>query len=107
MSESASSQLLFGSVSPCHRAPSVIVRSRTGGFLTQDCERCGKPRALRRDELPDLMCPRCSVALREGVNTNGNYAYSCATCGYALELAQIVREWSDLFGYHGFGLEGD
>jgi hypothetical protein len=49
--------------SRCCRAPSMIVRSRSGKFVTQDCLLCGqKTDYVGLDEIPDLDCVGCRSA---------------------------------------------
>lgn len=99
--------LLFGGASWCHGARSVVVRSRQGGFVTQNCETCGKPRALKRDEVPALTCQRCQIDLDQFTNAKKNYAYSCRQCEMVVALPDLVPSWSDLFEYQGYGIESD
>ena len=98
---------LYGSVSYCHNQPSLIVRSREGGFVTQNCLECGQPRSLPFSELPKLYCKECGQQLSPRVNIFKNYAYKCSQCCYEFELATIIPKWSEVFEYHGFPLESD
>jgi hypothetical protein len=96
--------ILLGSPSRCHRVDSIIVRSRDGGFVTQNCSECGKPRALRETELPDLICGACEADLEKGRSPSANYQYSCGECGLRWLLAFLVPAWDDLFEYHGYAI---
>ncbi len=100
--------LLLGTVSWCHRARSIIVRSRQGGFVTQNCEVCGRPRSLSKAELPVLACGRCGVRLEAFIDYAKNYAYRCTAYGTpGAELASLVPDWNDLFSYWGFAIDSD
>jgi ssDNA-binding Zn-finger/Zn-ribbon topoisomerase 1 len=96
-------ELLLESVSPCHKADSIIVRSREGGFVTQNCVVCGKSRPLSRKEVPDLPCRRCGGKTSQVTNRYKNYAYSCSTCADAFELAALVPWYAEIFGDRGRG----
>ena len=98
--------LLLGRTSWYHNADSIIVKSRDGGFVTQNCAECGTPRALKFIELPHLQC-RCGANLSPGKSCYGNYAYSCQRCGKAWELHTLVPKWVELFEYCGYGLPTD
>lgn len=93
--------------SPCHHRPSIIVQSRKGGFVTQNCGTCGVPRALRLWELPAVQCPRCGIDLDSGTNANRNYEYSCRQCRFRCQVAELVPRWHELFDRHGYAIESD
>ena len=99
--------LLHGSKSWCCREQSIIVQSRDGGFVTQNCEGCGGPRNLPLKDIPSLRCEACGTKLNIGINHQKNYAYSCPDCGHQWELASLVFRWDELFDYRGFGLATD
>ena len=99
--------ILFGSQSSCHGCRSIIVRSREGGFVTQNCEECGLPRALHFNELPELVCGECVEILESYITVLGNYGYRCRRCGKKHLLANLVPHWSERFEYHGYALESD
>lgn len=94
-------QVFHGSRSPCHNAASVIVKSREGGLVTQNCTVCGKRRSLKYSELPTLKCSKCNVLLTQGVNGNKNYAYTCKVCDSSWVLADLVFPWQELFDKDG------
>jgi len=98
---------LYGSLSYCHQKPSLIVRSREGGFVTQNCLKCGKPRSLSFTELPELLCGECENDLVPFINADHNYAYRCPNCDTSFELASIVPWWHEYFPYMGFGVDSD
>jgi DNA-directed RNA polymerase subunit RPC12/RpoP len=92
------------STSPCCHAVNVLVRSRPGGFITQNCTACGKPQPLKLDELPELRCKECQVALGRFENVRKNYSYKCISCQREWELANLVPAWHERFKYHGFAI---
>jgi hypothetical protein len=98
---------LYGTTSYCHKSPSLLVRSREQGFVTQNCLRCGVPRPLAFANLPVLFCEGCNSELQRFINERKNYAYSCKNCGGEFELASIVPHWDERFEYHGFALDSD
>ena len=98
---------IHGSLSPCHRKPRILVKSRPGGFITQNCPVCGKPDYLPMRDTPKLRCGKCRTTMHCHRNSRKNYAYICGRCGNELELHTILPEWRDEFDYHGFGLYSD
>lgn len=99
---------LFGSLCRCHGRPSLIVRSREGGFVTQNCIETGCPRALHLHELPEIECSKCKRRTQTYINPDSNnYAYRCTNCDASVELQAIVPHWSERFEYFGYGLETD
>jgi hypothetical protein len=96
---------VFGSKSWCHDSLSIIVRSRPGGFVTQNCVSCGRPRGLPASQLPALVCRRCESELDQCRSWNGNYAYRCGSCRWQQDLAAMVPNWDELFDYHGYAIE--
>jgi len=90
--------------SPCCHAVNVLVLSRPGGFVTQNCNGCGKPQPLNLPELPELRCKECKVVVAKFVNVLKNYAYKCASCQKEWQLANLVPAWHEKFEYHGFAI---
>lgn len=99
--------LIHGTISQCCNRPSLIVRSRDGGFVTQNCEKCGKPRKIGLAELPPLICSKCGKHLTPFINVEKNYAYTCPCCGTQWKLCNLVPDWSENFTEWGLGLETD
>lgn len=97
----------YGSRSQCHGSPSLIVLSRPGGLVSQNCIECGKPRLLSSSELPTIICDLCSKEMKSFINADKNYAYECQECGKVVVLPNIVPLWQDRFEYHGLGLDSD
>lgn len=88
-------------------AQRIIVRSRPGGLVSQNCESCGHPNKVGLRQLPPLDCPHCGNALEPFTNHRKNYAYGCSLCDTATELASMVPHWDELFEYDGLGLDSD
>ena len=105
--EQVQNLVLRGSESSCCRAPSLIVRSRERGFVTQNCETCGKPRWVSLSELPDLSCGRCRKTLARNTNRFKNYVYFCPDCRSEWQISDLVPRWDERFDYYGFGLDSD
>jgi hypothetical protein len=91
--------------SPCCGKPTIIVRSRPGGFVTQNCSQCGLPKSIRLEELPALTCTRCQVALVPFKPKN--YFYACPRCKVQWELASLIPPWHELFNECGYYLDSD
>lgn len=108
----AGKMILFGSTSYCFKcrrtSRKVIVRSRNGGFVSQDCELCGGSRYLPERDLPGLDCRRYARALETFRDGYSNYAYRCPHCRIQVLLADVVPSWQDLrFDYDGLAVESD
>jgi len=100
-------KLLYGSESPCCHSPSLIVKSREGGFVTQNCTACGKPRAISFAELPPLGCSRCGHRLEAFRDAYSNYCYRCPACRLEFQLAEVIPHWAEYFEEFGFALRGE
>src|SRR5437588_4299458 len=89
--------------SPCCSLPTILVRSRDGGWVTQNCSeaKCGLPYKIVESELPDLRCRECDAQLTTFLRRN--YFYPCKRCELEWELPLMLPEWHELFEYHGFG----
>ncbi len=101
------SRELYGTLSHCCKAPSRIVVSREGGFVSQDCIKCGRPRTLPFEDLPDLDCSECYEPLDKYINDRGNYAYRCDCCVNDFALCELVPHWSELFDRCGLAIDAD
>lgn len=103
--------LLIGETAWCYRcgraSRRIIVRSRENGFVTQNCEFCGRPGPLGKEQLPTLNCTPCGRQMEAGKNFNGNYAYRCHSCRTETELAALVPHWNEFFEYNGYAIEDD
>jgi hypothetical protein len=87
-------------LSQCCKSPRLIVRSREGGFVSQDCVECGQARRVRRDELPPLICKQCETSMSPEYFQN-NYAYHCSKCSSVYLLFDLVPWWHEKFQYCG------
>jgi len=96
------------SPSKCCTVPTVIVQSRDGGLVSQNCSKCGHPDYIRLSELPPLACPRCKVQLQitDTKNNRKNYWYICPQCNSETLLANVVPHWSELFDECGLYADG-
>lgn len=92
--------LLFAKgLSWCCRAQRVLVESMPGGFVTQNCVRCGRYQPVPQDELPDRKCETCATQLEVRMVDGLNYFYVCPGCGARRKLASLLPHYSELFGY--------
>ena len=99
---------LFGTPCRCHGLPSLIILSREGGFVTQNCVETGHARAIHLHELPQVDCAKCKVVMQPFTNSETkNYAYRWPKCGLAVEVRAIVPHWRDQFEYFGYALDSD
>lgn len=103
--------ILFGVTFSCWKCRGtgrhVIIRSRSNGFVTQDCEFCGHPEPLKFAQIPPLDCGRCARPFKPCYNFEGNYAYLCEGCCQIVTLGDLVPHWDELFEYDGYALESD
>ena len=58
--------------------------------MTQNCIKCGKPRAIKKHELPDWTCVSCNSLCEKVTNLNKNYAYKCLICKKEVEIAELI-----------------
>lgn len=94
----------FKGLSPswCCHWPTVLVQSRSRGYVKQNCPKCGYgTRRLREyDFLYRLdcvvTCPYCRHAMYREVLPDKNYGFVCHDCNVGLWLAAIVPHWSDV-----------
>ena len=89
--------------SPCCGYPSIVVRSREGGFVTQNCRKCHKPRGIIPKEFPMEKCSKCHGEMSI-VKVNKNYAYKCNRCGKTDMVYLLVPSWEEQFTYHGYAI---
>lgn len=101
-----SDKLLYGKYpSGCCNSRTIIVRSRPGGFVTQNCEKCGDPKSISDFEFPAAKCTKCKSDMRV-VLVRKNYAYKCSQCGREEMIHELVPSWEERFEYHGYGIPG-
>ena len=102
--------LVFAPESSCFKCRrvtrKVIVQSRRGGFVAQDCESCGGSRYLPSTQLPALTCTRCRRLLATYHDHYSNYAYRCVPCGVQFRLWDVVPSWQELnFEFDGLSID--
>jgi hypothetical protein len=105
--------LLLGSDCPQCGAPSLIVRSRPSGVVSQNClgtllattgrRTDHRPRSVRIDELPPVDCGSCRTRMKTGRSATGNYTYECSACARSSEVHTLVRSWDEFFPYSPLG----
>lgn len=101
---------IIGPMSKCHEAPTLLVRSMTGGFVTANCTECGEPQSINMNEFEAahmttwISCPVCRrrmeigklAEIREGRKRAGNYGYSCGNCNICFLAGEILPDWRDI-----------
>lgn len=87
--------------SSCCGAQMVFVRSREGGFVTLNCEKCGRGYPCDLLELPEN-CPKCETKASR-IKIWKNYGYKCPNCE-TYEFYTILPWYNDLFPESGFGV---
>jgi hypothetical protein len=99
--------LISKELSSCCSKNSIIVRSRRGGLVSQNCLKCGKPRTINQKSLPDLECEICQSKLNIEKFNGRNYFNICKKCKRKWKLPDEVPVWQDLFEYYGLGIRSD
>jgi len=94
-------------LSTCCAHHALIVRSREGGFVSQNCPKCGKPDYINEQALPDLCCDQCQTILKIERLDRQNYFYVCHQCKRSWQLSDVIPHWSDLFQYAGLAVNSD
>lgn len=80
----------------CHNASTVIVKSKSGGFVTQNCTKCGDADQIQVEAMPDyFFCPVCDKPVERVKRTKS--MFECRRCQIKWDLVTIVPEWSELF----------
>lgn len=101
-------RFLYGTdVSGCCKTKTLLVRSRDGGFISQNCLKCGQSGYITQDKLPRLDCDFCGTHLQVKKLDGSNYHYVCDGCGKSWKLADNLPNWSELFSYSGLAAYGD
>jgi ribosomal protein S27E len=93
--------------SKCCRAKALVVQSRAGGFISQNCLKCGKSDYINEHALPDLECDFCGRRLKVERVDGQNYFYVCGQCNRNWKIGDIVPAWAELFGYSGLAVDTD
>lgn len=89
--------------SKCCKSKTILVRSMSGGYVTRNCLKCGKPATVSIEQLPDLDCDFCGNKLEVQV-LEKNYFYVCAKCDKKWKLADVLPDWFELFEYSGISV---
>ncbi|HBO43747.1 MAG TPA: hypothetical protein DD670_07415 [Planctomycetaceae bacterium] len=92
-----------GMKSRCHGETMIVVQISRGGFITQICPKCldyDTKETLSYADFVDLnlyiACARCSHRAEPGKVKYSNYGYRCPHCGWTVELALLLPEYSDI-----------
>lgn len=93
--------------STCCGARCLIVRSRSGGMVSKNCVDCGKPYYISPPDFPDLECPLCRNLFVVRKTDGHNYFFECTHCRKAVQVSEVVPDWSDHFRYDGLAAFGD
>lgn len=93
---------LYGSNCSCHDKPSLIVQSRKGGQVSQNCVVTGRPRKVTKDQLPEWSCKKCGHACEKSQDRYSTYIYVCTHCKAVVKIADLVPDWDDYFEEYGF-----
>lgn len=88
-------------------ANALVVQSRPGGFISQNCLKCGKPDYINEHNLPDLECDLCGHALKIERIDGQNYFYVCGQCNRTWKVGDTVPPWGELFTYSGLVVDSD
>jgi len=99
--------LLSKELSKCCEKKAIIVQSRPGGLVSQNCLKCGHPSYINEKLLPNLDCDFCAQPLKVELNDGKNYFYNCKQCNRNWKIGDIVPHWADLFAYSGLAVDSD
>jgi hypothetical protein len=92
--------------SKCCGYKALLMQSREGGLVSQNCLQCGKPGTVSLDDLPDLECDCCESILAKEIRQK-NYFYACRKCNRVWQLSDNLPHWSELFEESGFAPYGE
>jgi hypothetical protein len=102
-----SKRFLFSKkLSTCCGYKALLVQSREGGLVSQNCLQCGTPGTVSFENLPDLICDCCGSTLSKEIQQK-NYIYACRKCKRNWRLADNLPHWSELFKESGFAPYGE
>ena len=86
-------------LSKCHNAPTFIVQSMDGGFVTSNCSKCGEKEPLSYDAFQSLelwvACPTCKEAMIPEM-IEKNYCYVCKSCNEFIKFSDLLPHFSDI-----------
>lgn len=93
-------RVLGHSDSKCCNAPTILVQSRKGGFVTRNCSRCGEKDTFPINSFYELdiwiSCMQCKERMSPSLVEKTNYGYICKKCESYIRLADILPYWEDL-----------
>jgi hypothetical protein len=99
--------LLSKTSSKCCQAKALVVQSRAGGYISQNCLKCGKSYRIHEHALPDLDCDVCARSLRTERVDGKNYFYVCKQGNRNWKIGDTVPHWGELFAYCGLAVDRD
>lgn len=77
----------------------VLVQSKSGGFITRNCPNCNNPETLPNRVFENLdlwiACPSCKHRM-EATMLHKNYGYVCYQCDIGIPLHELLPMWEDL-----------
>ena len=86
-------------LSKCHQAPTLMVQSMEGGYVTANCSKCGNKSSVSQADFDSLQlwvsCPECRGRMVPCIYRK-NYGYSCEDCDLFVRLAHLLPRWRDL-----------
>lgn len=87
-------------LSLCHGAPTLLVQSMKGGYVTVNCSVCGdKSSNLREQDFLNLdlwvSCPTCRKRMTPK-RISSNYGFECSICDWRCLLASLLPQWDTL-----------
>lgn len=92
-------------ISKCCDKPVILVESKSGGYVTQNCPKCGKlADTLKEDDFLKInlwkinvlvACPKCKQEMKPEV-TDKNYTFTCRKCDIAILLASLLPRYEQI-----------
>ncbi len=87
-------------LSSCCSWPTVVVQSMKGGFVTQNCIKCGSRHSLSETDFFYRLhcavdCPACGDRMFKTYLWK-NYGFECPTCRRTLLLVDLVPRYDDV-----------
>jgi len=86
--------------SKCHHAPTLLVESKPGGYVTTNCSVCNeRDRSFDFQQFMSLdlwvSCPECGRRMEPGKvpPKDQNYGYTCQACQLYVWLSQLLPRY--------------
>jgi hypothetical protein len=73
----------------------VIVKSKNGSYVTQNCSQCGTAEPVDVETLPTIYCILCNKPVERVKRTKS--VFECRHCKIKWEFATLVPDWKELF----------